>query len=74
MHVWAYYTNVKAVLLFTLEKILAIYCKTMWHSYHTHLRGRNQRLGITALPESFLFLIYGILALIGMDRRQKNNI
>ena len=67
VHVWAYYTNVKAVLLFTCEKILVIFSKQCV-IHITHLRGRNQRLGITVLPESFLFLIYAILTLIGMDR------
>ena len=38
-----------------------------WHSYHTPKR-TNQQLGITVLPESFLFLTYAILTLIGMDR------
>ena len=64
MHVWAYYTNVKAVLLFTKENILVKQCGI----HITHLRGRNQRLGIILESESFLFLIYAILTLIRMDR------
>ena len=66
VHGWAHYTNVKAASV-VVWKRKNTYCKTISHSYR-HLRGQNQQLGITVLPESFLFLIYAILTLIGMER------
>ena len=58
-----YGTNLKSVLLFSQE-IIAKQCAI----HITHLRGQNQRLKITVLPESFLFLIFAILTLMGMDK------
>ena len=56
-------------LLYKCKSSVVVYMRKYTCGIHiTHLRGRNQRLGITVLPESFLFLIYAILALIGMDR------
>ena len=68
VHVWAYYTKRKSSVVVYIRKNTCIFFAKQCGIYITNLRGRNQRLGITVLQESFLFHIYAIVTIIGMDR------